>query len=347
MKSAIVIALTQELANLWTVTGYPVLAFAGVVLVLIALGVRYIPNNRVGIVEKLWSLEGPVVAGRLIALAGQAGYQADVLRGGLHFFYWRWQYRIHRVPLVTVPQGKIGYLFSRDGDPLPPQQTLGRVIACNNFQNARAFLSGAGEAGQVPIGEDGQVPIGQVSADDDEPSDEEPLIGQRGRQRAILREGVYAINLALFVLITKDRVFHLKGDSHVDTEALNRWQQELLDSGGFDPIVVGGRKAAVHGIETLEQYETVEAESASDGPVDTIGVLTVHDGPALPPGQIIAPPVATDPDDANYHSSFQNCEAFLKAGGRRGRQFATLTDGTYFTNRWFATVDLIPKTVVP
>src|SRR5262249_38462539 len=35
------------------------------------------------------------------------------------------------------------------------------------------------------------------------------------------------------------------------------------------------------------------------------------------------------------------------AGGRRGRQYQSLTDGTYFINRWFATVELIPKTVVP
>ena len=31
--------------------------------------------------------------------------------------------------------------------------------------------------------------------------------GQRGRQRAILREGVYAINLALFVVLTDPAAF--------------------------------------------------------------------------------------------------------------------------------------------
>ncbi len=35
------------------------------------------------------------------------------------------------------------------------------------------------------------------------------------------------------------------------------------------------------------------------------------------------------------------------AGGRRGRQYLSLTDGTYFINRWFATIEEIPKTVVP
>ena len=40
---------------------------------------RYIPNTRVGIVEKLWSMKGSIERG-LIALQGEAGFQADVLR---------------------------------------------------------------------------------------------------------------------------------------------------------------------------------------------------------------------------------------------------------------------------
>ena len=31
-------------------------------------------------------------------------------------------------PLVTIPQGKIGYVYARDGKPLPPSQTLGSVV---------------------------------------------------------------------------------------------------------------------------------------------------------------------------------------------------------------------------
>ncbi|MCA9259909.1 MAG: hypothetical protein KDA61_11945, partial [Planctomycetales bacterium] len=81
--------------------------------------------------------------------------------------------------------------------------------------------------------------------------------------------------------------------------------------------------------------------------IDSIGLVTVHDGPSLPPGEIIAPAVGATSDDQHYHNNFQDPEAFLAAGGRRGRQYAALTDGTYFINRWFASVELIPKTVVP
>ena len=55
----------------------------------------------------------------------------------------------------------------------------------------------------------------------------------------------------------------------------------------------------------------------------------------------------SQPTIALDHNNFQDPEAFLAAGGRRGRQYQTLTDGTYFINRWFASIETIPKTVVP
>src|SRR5688572_21317240 len=81
-----------------------------VAVVVFWLSFRYIPNNYVGIVEKLWSRHGSVPEGTIIAVNAEAGYYAELLRGGMHFGFWRWQYRIHRVPLVTIPQGKIGYV---------------------------------------------------------------------------------------------------------------------------------------------------------------------------------------------------------------------------------------------
>src|SRR5713226_4214313 len=123
---------------------YFLLAFLGIVLLCELIGLRYIPNSRVGIVEKLWSAKGSVEEGRIIALDEEAGYHVDLLRGGFHLRLWRWQYRIHKVALVTVPQGKIGYVYARDGQPLQPSQTLGRVVASNYFQDARAFLGETG-----------------------------------------------------------------------------------------------------------------------------------------------------------------------------------------------------------
>ena len=109
---------------------YALAALIGLGIVLCALlacelmGMRYIPNNRVGIIERLWSPKGAVSEGCIIALNGEAGFQADLLRGGVHWGLWRWQFRIHKIPLVTVPQGKIGYVYARDGEPLAPSRLL-------------------------------------------------------------------------------------------------------------------------------------------------------------------------------------------------------------------------------
>ncbi len=342
-------------------------------LIVVWFTFRHIPNNYVGVVEKLWSPHGSVTEGSILALEGEAGYQADLLRGGIHFGLWRWQYRIHKVPLVTIPQGKIGYVYARDGEPLQPSQTIGRIVPCNNFQDARAFLLGTEAAGR----------------------------GQRGRQRAILREGVYAINPAVFVVISEDMVYRLPQQAGRELEWLAGWQRELSLMDGFNPIVVGAPlrtmevgegtsrrrgRAEDEGQDVIIQCpackkrfpapaagepgeartvkcpscgQTVRIVGAAmpEAPapldvegqlgVDTIAIVTVHDGPSLTPGEIIAPAVANDSSDANYHNNYQDPEAFLRAGGRRGRQYVPLTDGTYFINRWFATVEMIPKTVVP
>jgi uncharacterized membrane protein YqiK len=84
------------------------------------------------------------------------------------------------------------------------------------------------------------------------------------------------------------------------------------------------------------------------GKTDTIGIVTTHDGPTLKPGEIIAPQVGDNaPSSKVNHDNFQDPERFLSAGGKRGKQYQVLVDGTYFINRLFATVQIIPKTVVP
>jgi len=189
-------------------------------LIAALLGMRYIPNNRVGVVEKLWSVGGSVGGGRIIALSGEAGYQARLLRGGVHLRLWRWQYRIHRAPLVTVPQGKIAYVYARDGDPLPPGQTLARVVECDNFQNADAFLKRKADSIAKPDLSDSKSHCPPRPA---RPS------------RAIIREGAYAINPALFVVIAEDRVYHLGVEQKQELQKLVEWQKELREQNGFSP----------------------------------------------------------------------------------------------------------------
>ncbi len=257
-----------------------------VVFVFLLLGIRYVPNSRVGVVEKRFALRGSVKNG-LIALHGEAGFQPDVLRGGLHYLL-PIQYRVHSVPLVTIPQGRIGYVFARDGLALAPDQALASNEVASDFHDVRAFLANG---------------------------------GQRGPQRQILREGTHALNLAQFLVVTESRVYGTKLDRTDDAD-FERMVTTLRERDGFRPITVFGHE-------------------------DVVGIVTVHDGPSLAQGQIIAPVVGDDPnDDARYHNQFQDADRFLTAGGCRGRQLQVLVEGTYYLNRLFATVEYVKKTIV-
>lgn len=261
------------------------------------VGPRFIGNTEVGIVEKTWG--GGHLTGQIIALGGEAGFQPEVLRGGLHFKP-GYRFRIHRVPLVTIHRGQVGYVFARDGQPLgrytqdgkgivESGQTLGRVVNNGDFTDCRAWL----KAG-----------------------------GQQGPQRAILREGTYAINLAQFVVISgpKEIYYHPVGGKD-EASAIQRIAEQIAQQSGFSPVVI-------------------------DGSSDQIGIVTVHDGPSLRQGDIIAPTVGDSKTDEHYHNNFQDPQAFLSAGGFRGRQYQVLSEGTYWINRLFATVEFKPKTHV-
>src|SRR5437773_10677126 len=121
-----------------------VLAGLGLLLLLFLLaGVRFIPNNKVGIVEMRISPKGSLDKG-VIALSGEAGYQPGLLRGGLHYLL-PIQYDVHIVPLVTIPQGKIGYVYARDGQPLPSSQVLGSNASASDYQDVTEFLKQGGQ----------------------------------------------------------------------------------------------------------------------------------------------------------------------------------------------------------
>jgi uncharacterized membrane protein YqiK len=283
------------------------------------LGIVYIPHTQVGIIEKIWSSKGSLREGQIIARNGEAGFQAGFLRGGIHFGFYPWQYRIHKEPLVVIGEGKMAYVYARDGVPLEPIQTLGRNVDSNHFQDAHRFFEGH---------------------------------GQRGRQRGILREGVYAINLAVFVVITEDRVF--SGPVKESADRYESWKAQLASMRAFSPVVIGasaGGQSRLRGMSETSASEggappsLAVANPEFDPNVDTIGVVSIQDGPTIGSGEIIAPEVK--PTTEKDHNYFQDPEAFLQLGGKRGKQLQVLTDGTFFINRWFGTVEIKAKTLIP
>lgn len=146
----------------------------GLLLVLILfakslLGLVIINEQQVGVVVKKFGRQLP--PGKLVALKGEAGYQADTLAPGWHFGYFPWQFSVSRVPVTVIPQSQIGLLVAADGTPIPAERILGRIVPCDNFQDGRKFLLNGGE---------------------------------KGRQLGILTAGAYRINTALFTVITAD-----------------------------------------------------------------------------------------------------------------------------------------------
>lgn len=138
-------------------------------LALLSLGLVVIREDESGLLVRRYGRALP--PGRLIALEGEAGYQAAMLPPGWHFPVWSWKYRVTKVPVVDVSPGEIGLVVAADGEAGSSERLLGAEVECEQFQNADAFLRNGGE---------------------------------RGRQIAFLTAGRYRINPALFTVITPD-----------------------------------------------------------------------------------------------------------------------------------------------
>jgi uncharacterized membrane protein YqiK len=120
------------------------LLLVGVALMSVISSTWIIKANHSGLVIKRFG--PPLASGRIVALNGEAGYQARLLSPGWHFGYWRWQFRIVKVPVVVVPPGEIALVVAADGAAIPAERVLAREVACNNFQDAEAFLAAANAA---------------------------------------------------------------------------------------------------------------------------------------------------------------------------------------------------------
>lgn len=258
---------------------------------------------------------------------GYRGKQLKILTTGKYAINTE-LFKIRRADPVTISADEVGLVEAKDGQPLPLGQNFGRVVECNNFQDAQAFISNGGQQGKqlaiippgnydintelfkvhnvpainIPSGEIGLVLAqdgalrspGQILSKTVECNnfqDAEAFIsngGQKGKQRGILTSGTYRINTELFTVITS-------------------------------------KNASKHGIkpENLKVY-TVES--------DKIGIVTTFDGKSLSNGSIAAPII-------NGQNKFQDAQQFIDAGGYRGLQEEVLEEGSWNLNPWFVKVE--------
>ncbi len=137
-------------------------------------GIIIIPEDKIGLVTKKFVLFGAnkeLPAGRIIAIDGEAGFQAQPLAPGIYFWKWIWQYEIKQQSFTVIPEGKIGLIVAKDGKQLETGFILARKVECDSFQNSEAFLRNG---------------------------------GRKGRQSAIITAGTYRINTFLFEISTYD-----------------------------------------------------------------------------------------------------------------------------------------------
>jgi len=289
-------------------------------------GVIIIPDDSIGVVTKKFVIFGShrrLPDGRIVALSGEAGYQADTLAPGLHVGLWPWQFTVEVVPFCTVPPGKVGCVEACDGKPLASGRIVARQVACDSFQDARAFLQGDGE---------------------------------RGPQMAVIPPGTYRINTLLFTVSLFDAVVVPPGKIGVveardgRTLATGRIIARQVDCDSFQDspafMANGGERGPQMSVIAPGTYRinpylfNVQLADVIDIPENKVGIVTTREGQALEPGEIAGPVVAG-------HNMFQSPQAFVDAKGSKGLQEQVLLGGRYFINPRFATVEVVDMVDVP
>jgi uncharacterized membrane protein YqiK len=230
-------------------------------------GAVIIPQDSIGVVNKKYVLVGKnrtLPDGAIIALHGEAGIQADTLAPGIHFGYYPWQYDIKIDKFVTIFEGKVGVVESRDGKSLSAGRVLARRVDCDSFQDARKFLSNGGE---------------------------------RGPQITIIPPGTYRINSGLFsivqepvleiednmvgVVTTREGKALPTGDiAGGEIQGHNMFQdaQAFIDSGGFkglqEQVMLAGRYFI------NPRFATVITKPMTEVPIANAGVVIAYVGAA-------------------------------------------------------------------
>ncbi|MBV1774591.1 hypothetical protein KSF73_02560 [Burkholderiaceae bacterium DAT-1] len=313
--------------------GWYLITIAAILFILVGFrwilwlfGVVIVPDDSIGVVTKKFVLFGAnrqLPDGRIIALNGEAGFQADTLPPGMHVALWPWQYSVELVKFFTVPPGQIGLVESCDGAALPSGRIVARHTACDAFQDARAFLQNGGE---------------------------------RGPQMTVIPPGTYRINPLLFTVTLSDALSIPPGKVGVvearDGTPLPSGRvlarqvacDSFQDASAF--IDNGGERGPQMALIPPGTYRInpllfdVQLDDVVDIPDNKIGIVTTREGTALATGEIAGPAV-------DGHNMYQNPQAFIDHGGCKGLQEQVLLAGRYFINPRFATIEIVEMIEVP
>jgi uncharacterized membrane protein YqiK len=199
----------------------------------------------------------------------------------------------------------------------------------------------------VLFGSHRTLPDGQIIA----------LSGEAGIQAFTLAPGVhfrlwpwqYQVRLEKFITIPPGKLGVVEardGRAMTDGRVLGKTVacNSFQDASAF--LRTGGQRGPQISVITPGTYRintglfSVTLTDALEVPDNKVGVVTTKDGAPLPTGEIAG-------REVRGHNSFQDSEAFVQAGGFKGRQEQVILAGRYYINPLFATVETQPLTEVP
>lgn len=294
----------------WTLIAIVVTAL----LVKTVLGWVFIPASKSGLVEKKWSLKGDLPMGRIIATRGEAGIQADLLPPGLHFFKWWWMYSVKLIDPIVIRNGNIGVIRAKNGNALEAGYILAKTVSdCDNFQDAKKFLS---EGGII------------------------------GVQRQFIRNGTYRINTALFEISEHQATHVPKGSIGIvtvlDGKAIKNGEiaaqfqkdnrhQKFQDADTF--LNNGGERGLQEEILPPGEYyinpefALVEIQPQVEVPIGHVGVVVNY--------------VGEEPQDT---SGVEFKHGIIAGSGQKGVQNVPLNPGKYPLNLKICAIEIVPTT---
>lgn len=273
---------------------------------------KMIGPTEVGLVTKRFGKK--LDETNVIAMNGEAGFQAELLMPGLRFKLWP-IFTIEKYPWVQVPAGEIGVVIAQVGKPLPTGAKSAQYKdGFGDFRDLKAFLDGE---------------------------------GQKGVQRPVLPPGSLApIHPVAFMVVTNDQVFgepvstelpfdHTTGELNAQSFGLTSNDLRVVN---ITPV----QGADVMGIVTVLEGQPLDKGDIASR-LDGYNDIKQMEEENKSDSEIIAALLGTKND---VHNNYQDFQKFLDEGGRIGLQHDPLLYGAYLLNPLLVRVELVPMIVV-
>jgi hypothetical protein len=300
-------------------TGFWIVVAALVVVVVFLKSTRNIGPTEVGLVRKRFGFKR-LGAGSVVALEGEAGYQARLLMPGVQFKLWP-LYDVSHHPMVQIPAGQIGVVIAQVGQPLPVGAKSGVFKpAFGNFSDIEAFVAGGGE---------------------------------KGVQRPVLPPGtVVPVHPVGFLVIAKDTVYGVPIDD--EYAALERKGALKPQSFGLEPVQLEVVRIEPRFFQDGKVVDMIGIVTTFDGPPLPKGAIANRIGDFLDLAALENKPETKDSDlveailavKNEEHNNYQDFQAFIAHGGRIGLQHDPLMYGAYTLNPFLVGVEMVPMLVV-